>query len=119
MNSYKTIEKIIKEYPMEKVEETYKKDIEHNKILYKIIYHQLTVGQSIETIKTLYGEIGILILMKILKDNNLPIPKDLEKEFYFNTKFTQEIKTEEKALDEVYKLFLIIGVTSLIIKNFF
>ena len=115
---YEDIENIIKTHSMKKIEEVYKKDIEHNEVLYKVIYHHLTLGSSIKLIKLLYGEIGIIILIKILNDNTIPIPKDLGKELYSNT--DDYIKTKRrKKTRRFFKLLLVVIVILLIIKNFF
>ncbi|MFR4478334.1 MAG: hypothetical protein ACLUBL_01510 [Fusobacterium sp.] len=116
---YEDIENIIKTHSMKKIEEVYKKDIEHNEVLYKVIYHHLTLGSSIKLIKLLYGEIGIIILIKILNDNTIPIPKDLGKELYSNTDDYIKTKKEEKKLEDFFKLLLVVIVILLIIKNFF
>ena len=91
----------------------------HNEVLYKVIYHHLTLGSSIKLIKLLYGEIGIIILIKILNDNTIPIPKDLGKELYSNADDYIKTKKEEKKLEDFFKLLLVVIVILLIIKNFF
>lgn len=110
------IDKMIKDISLEKIEEIYKGDVERNKILYKIIYAQIIRNNiSLREIKILYGEIGILIFVKILTDNNIPVPKSLEKEIYFNTSLTYE---KEKKSKDFFEIFLSIIIVLLIIKNF-
>lgn len=83
-DGYKNIEEIIKKVPLEKIEEAYKNDVQHNEILYKTIYNLFTAGESIYKIKMAYGEIGMMMLMKILADNNVPVSSELQKEFFYN-----------------------------------
>lgn len=44
-DGYKNIEEIIKKVPLEKIEEAYKNDVQHNEILYKTIYNLFTAGE--------------------------------------------------------------------------
>ena len=113
----KFIDEMIKNVSLKKIEEIYEKDIERNKVLYKIIYGQITRNVSVRELNRLYGNIGILIFMKILTDNNIPIPKDLEKSIYFNSLVFY--RQEEKKSEDFFKLFLIIIIILLIVKNFF
>lgn len=69
---------------MEKIEEAYKNDVQHNEILYKTVYNLFTAGEPIYRIKMAYGEIGMMMLMKILIDNNVPVSQELQKEFFYN-----------------------------------
>lgn len=105
-DGYKNIEEIIKKVPLEKIEEAYKNDVQHNEILYKIIYNLLTAGEPIYKIKMAYGEIGMMILMKILADNNVPVSKELQKEFFYN-EFKERREKQNNYVD-IYALFIII-----------
>lgn len=105
-NKTNFLDEIIKNVPLEKIEGTFKKDIVRNKILYKMVYHHLTVGESLFEIKRLYGEIGVLMVMKILSDNNIPIPDGIMEEFY-SGEYIERIKKDSIKAGIFGTLFLI------------
>lgn len=105
-NKTNFLDEIIKNVPLEEVEGTFKKDIVRNKILYKMVYHHLTVGESLFKIKKLYGEIGVLMVMKILSDNNIPIPDGIMEEIY-SDEYIEQIKKDSIKAGIFGTLFLI------------
>lgn len=97
-DGYKNVEEIIKKVPLEKIEEAYKNDVQHNEILYKTVYNLFTAGEPIYRIKMAYGEIGMMMLIKILTDNNVPVSQELQKEFFYN-EFRERREKKNKYID--------------------
>ncbi len=114
------LDELIKNVPIKVIEETFKKDIERNEILYKVIYHELTAGESLYKIKRVYGEIGVLVIMRILSDNKISVPKEIMEEFY-STEYIEQLKKDNIKAGIFGTLFLIflIVVIFLVISDIF
>lgn len=103
------LDELIKNVPIKVIEETFKKDIERNEILYKVIYHELTAGESLYKIKRVYGEIGVLVIMRILSDNKISVPKEIMEEFY-STEYIEQLKKDSIKAGVFCTLFFIVGI---------
>lgn len=120
-NKTNFLDELIKNVPLKDIEKTFKKDIERNKILYKIVYHQITEGESFFKIEKLYGKIGILMIMKILTDNKIPISREIMGGFYSSEYIEQLKKDNIKAgiFGTLFLIFLIVVIFLVISDIFF